>query len=93
VGQFIPQCRTDGQYDHTETWASVRKAQSTETPRATPKVVPSDRVGDPARKPPSEAGPVSQYRTAAVGAFGVPSVAKKACNECPVLADFVAKVG
>src|SRR6478609_9940412 len=55
VGQFIPQYRTDGQYDHTETWASVRKAQSTETPRATPKVVPSDHVGDPARKPPSEA--------------------------------------
>jgi hypothetical protein len=29
---------------------------------------------------------VAQYRTAAVGAFGVPSVAKKAGNECPVLA-------
>ena len=55
VGQFIPQYRTDGQYDHTKTWACVRKAQSTETPRATPKVVPSDHVGDPAQKPPSEA--------------------------------------
>ena len=40
VGQFIPQYRTDGQYDHTKTWACVRKAQSTETLRATPKVVP-----------------------------------------------------
>jgi hypothetical protein len=29
---------------------------------------------------------VAQYRTAAVAAFGVPSVAKKAGNECPVLA-------
>jgi hypothetical protein len=40
VGQFILQYRTDGQYDHTKTWACVRKAQSTETLRATPKVVP-----------------------------------------------------
>jgi hypothetical protein len=32
---------------------------------------------------------VAQYRTAAVEAFGVPSVAKKAGNECPVLADIV----
>ena len=54
VGQFIPQYRTDGQYDHTKTWACVRKAQSTETLRGCAER-PHDHVDDPTRKPPSEA--------------------------------------
>ena len=36
---------------------------------------------------------MAQYRTAAVGAFGVPSVAKKAGNECPVLAALFGPAG
>ena len=87
VGQFIPQYRTDGQYDHTKTWACVRKAQSTETLRATPKVVPRGPTimsAIPRGSRRARPGPVAQYRIAVVGAFGVPSVAKKAGNECPV---------
>ena len=58
---------------------AFEKAQSTEMLRATLKIVPSGprSCRRSARKPSSEAGPVAQYRTAAVGASACRALRRK----------------